>query len=212
MVVCASYGLKKEHLVHNLYQIIQSYVANMASDKGASSNGGFTDFTSKPEQLEPSNGAAGGLEKGGLYKPTEAVGGLSVPKFKAPAPRTSALGLDKLAAQKRQEAEDKARSIALGSRGGASRSNLSIRYDEVEDNDDGMDLDTRRQRSADNDERGDSNNKDNDMGSVPFRKRHRDEQQIFKRPETPSHPGGVDSNALDRIKSRYATRYSNPSH
>jgi hypothetical protein len=184
--------------VHNLYQIIQSYIANAATDDPRASNGGFAGFTSRAEQLAPSN------EKGGLFKPdvgSGGGGGLSVPQFKAPTARTSALGLDKLAAQKRQEAEQKARMAAQGVRNGpAARIGHLQQYDDEDDMSSGdASLGSRGSRADDaSDER---NNSSNDMGSVPFRKRYRDQQ--MKRPETPSHPGGVDSHALDRIKSRF---------
>jgi hypothetical protein len=127
----------------------------------------------------------GGIVKGGLVRPA----GIARPEFKRPEPRASVLGLQSLGQKKREENEAK---------DGNRRSRIS--FDSAEDG--GPDA-----AAAPGAEPGGGGG---EPSSAPAGRRDHSRAHYRHRlgADTPSHPGGVDSDAADRIasKSRRAPR------
>ncbi|CAM9990637.1 unnamed protein product, partial [Discosporangium mesarthrocarpum] len=142
--------------------------------------GGVTGF-SKVERFM-SGAGVGPTLKGGLIKKHT---------FQAPAPRKaqgSLLGLDKLAAQKRLEMVE-----GEGGAGGRAVGGLSFSSKEGDEEDDG----------------------DGERDWVPLQAKGRDGQKDSSRqrryrsragPSTPSHPGGVNRAALEKIEEKERSR------
>eukprot|EP01122_Echinamoeba_exundans_P007470 TRINITY_DN2317_c0_g3_i1.p1 TRINITY_DN2317_c0_g3~~TRINITY_DN2317_c0_g3_i1.p1 ORF type:complete len:1269 (-),score=296.69 TRINITY_DN2317_c0_g3_i1:936-4742(-) len=179
---CKNYGLAKDSLIREMFHTIftaksqqekqQKEAPTRLEGTGAALGlGGFS------EQVDRLAGMNTKQDQGGLVtlkRPDMETEG--APVFKAPAPRASLLGLDKLAEVKRREQQSQQRKIG------------HLSHDDAEE------------ESSSSATHGHDEDDYHHSSSSSRGKRNRD--YSLKRPETPSHPGGVNEAALQRIQSR----------
>jgi pre-mRNA-splicing factor ATP-dependent RNA helicase DHX38/PRP16 len=168
ITACSTFGRFKDDFIRDLYEDILKNIPTKSASPPTKPQSANNGFATQSDQLPGSSPMAGGLLTKGSSTDRHAF----KPSMPPPKPRSSMLGLDKLAETKRREA--------------AEREHESKRR-RLEEEDD---------RDRDRDRRGSNGH------HVEFKRPSQPQNRNFRerRPETPSNPGGLSEKALETLR------------